>query len=121
MRTPRKNWSALRGAFVFSANNMEVLGISADFSGGFVIASGVVSAAAPGAGGWVGLLFQVDGVNMGQTSLGNYQATGASNIGVEQAVRLRVPQGRHRVSLLMTSGSAPGFNISGAYLDLTEI
>jgi hypothetical protein len=102
MRSKAHRYSATVFAATFTTNT-DVIGVTGDFDGGFVQANAVVTATGS-AGIYVVAQFKVDGVAQGpQAAL--YWTAG--NIVVIHAVTLRVPQGRHRISVLFTTNASP--------------
>lgn len=118
MRVKPKRWSAFRSAFTYSAN-MDLVGITGDFTGGFVQVNAVAQEVNPTAGNWAALQILVDGVLQGALRI-IWQATGQSNVQVSLSHTVLVPQGRHRVSVQLSSSNGAAWLANGAYLDVTE-
>jgi hypothetical protein len=102
MRTKTHRYSANVPAATFT-NGTDVIGLTGDFDGGFVQAN-VHVFAVPGASQYISGQFKVDGVAQGPVA---YAYQSASSASLVHAVTLRVPQGRHRISVLFGTPSAP--------------
>jgi multisubunit Na+/H+ antiporter MnhB subunit len=101
MRTKAHRYSATVPAATFT-DGTDCIGITGDFDGGLVLATVVVAVNA--GANWVGVRFKVDGVPQGPTQ-GNYQYGGS--MCAIHAWTLRVPQGRHRISVYFGTTSPP--------------
>jgi hypothetical protein len=105
MRTKAHRYSASVASATFTAGT-PVIGVTGDFDGGFVQANVMVGGLNLGAAGqWMTVQFLVDGVGQAPTTAIYQQATGTAT--VVAAATLRVPQGRHRISVLWNSSAAP--------------
>jgi hypothetical protein len=117
MRTKAHRYGASVPSATFT-NGTEIIGVTGDFEGGFVQANAYVFGV-PGVGGYVGARFLVDGVTQGPlTSV--YQSAAGGTAVVVHAMSLRIPQGRHRVSVLFNTNAAP-LASSSAELSVAEL
>ena len=118
MRTKSSRWASSRGAFTFTPS-MELVGITADFAGGFVRVDAIAQEVNPTATNWAALQVMVDGVSQGPARI-VWQGTGQGNVQVSLNHSVRVPPGRHRVSVLLTSSNATAWSGNGGYIEVTE-
>lgn len=84
-------------------NGTDVVGVTGDFEGGFIQANAFVYGI-PGAGQQMSAAFKIDGVTQG---FGLAMTQSGSSLGFVHTTTLRIPQGRHRVSVYFTSSVAP--------------
>jgi hypothetical protein len=110
--------STSRGVFTFTPA-MELCGVTGDFIGGFVQVNAFALECNPGAGAWISLQAMVDGVIQGPSRL-IWQATGQNNVQVGIGHTARVPPGRHRVSVQLTSSNASAWSSNGGYIEVLE-
>jgi hypothetical protein len=111
VRTKAHRYSATVPASTFTSNT-DVIGVTGDFDGGFIQANVTVTAAGS-AGIYITAQFKVDGVVQGPQAAMVW-VTG--NIVLVHAVTVRVPQGRHRVSVLFLTNATP---IASSMADLS--
>jgi hypothetical protein len=111
MRTKAHRYSATVPAATFTSGT-EVVGVTGDFDGGSVQANTVISTNL-GVGQWMTAQFRIDGVSQGPNA-SIYQSGATAS--VVHAMILRVPQGRHRVSVYFVSSVAP---VSSCSADLS--
>jgi hypothetical protein len=102
MRTKAHRYSAAVPASTFTSGT-DVIGVTGDFDGGSVQAN-VQLIGAPAVGNYFIAQFKVDGVTQGPQA--SAYASGAS-LSLVHAATLRVPQGRHRISVLFQTSAAP--------------
>jgi hypothetical protein len=115
MRTKAHRYSASVPSATFTTGT-DVIGVTGDFEGGFVLATVKLSALI-GAGQFITAQFAVDGVAQGP-NVGFYQSGGFVN--AVHVLPIRVPQGRHRISVLYTSSAGPAAS-SAADLNVAEL
>lgn len=110
MRAKAHQYSThVQGTFT---NGTDVIGITGDFDGGFVLAC-VALYANVGSGGYESAAFKVDGVVQGQgAALGQVSVVNT----LTYTALLRVPQGRHRISVAFGTAAAP---VASATADLS--
>lgn len=105
MRSKAHRYGAYIGAATFT-HNTDVVGVTGDFEGGFVQASTFMNGVLA-VGQYMGASFKVDGVVQGP-QMAIYQS--GSSVSVAYTTTLRVPQGRHRVSVLFQTNATPVAN-----------
>jgi hypothetical protein len=115
VRTKAHRYSANVPAATFT-NGTDVIGVTGDFEGGFVQATTQMSAS-PGAGQWISAQFRIDGVLQGPAT-GVWQT--GTWLNLVHVVMLRVPPGRHRISVAFGSAVAPIANCA-ADLSVAEL
>jgi hypothetical protein len=114
MRTKAHRYGAVvTGTFT---NLTDVVGVTGDFEGGMVLASAIV-AATPGVGQYITVAFAVDGAVQSQ-AMGGWQSGGSLQVAFTWL--LRVPQGRHRISVRFGTSVAP-IASSTAELSVAEL
>lgn len=116
MRTKARRYQATLNSFT-QPNGSDAIGITGDFEGGFVTATASLSTNV-GAGGYVSAIFRVDGIPQGNSPA--VWQNGA-NLSVVITEILRVPPGRHRISLQAGTGVSFPAGGTNAQMSVAEL